>query len=188
MIATMKSGISKIRNPVIARVFRELDLVEQWGSGVRRIFEHAAAEHLPEPEIQEIGMRLRFTVRLDQPIAIERSIQSGLESAQVTAQVGKQVGEQVSEQVGEQVSEQVGEQVSEQVATLLRACAAGPKSKRELLDLAGLSDAYLNYKRHILPLLNQEFLERTIPEKPNSRLQKYRLTAKGRKWIGEGGL
>jgi len=26
-------------------------------------------------------------------------------------------------------------------------------------------------------------LEYTIPEKPNSRLQKYRLTAKGRAWL-----
>jgi ATP-dependent DNA helicase RecG len=62
----------------------------------------------------------------------------------------------------------------------LRACVSSPKSKRELLDLAGLSDAYLNYKRHILPLLQLGLIERTIPEKPNSRPQKYFLTAKGR--------
>jgi len=32
-IEDVKSGVSKIRNRVIARVFRELDLIEQWGSG-----------------------------------------------------------------------------------------------------------------------------------------------------------
>lgn len=30
-------GVSKLRNRVIARVFRELGLVEHWGSGVPRV-------------------------------------------------------------------------------------------------------------------------------------------------------
>lgn len=37
-IADMKQGISKIRNHIIARVFRELNLIEQWGSGISRIY------------------------------------------------------------------------------------------------------------------------------------------------------
>ncbi|MBW1956381.1 MAG: putative DNA binding domain-containing protein, partial [Deltaproteobacteria bacterium] len=37
-IEEMKQGTSRIRNPVIARVFKELNLIEQWGTGVRRIF------------------------------------------------------------------------------------------------------------------------------------------------------
>lgn len=77
-------------------------------------------------------------------------------------------------------SEQVGEPLSEQVARILRACAKAPRSKTELLTAAGLANAYLNYKRHILPLVEGGLLERTLPDKPNSRLQKYRLTAKGR--------
>ena len=34
--------------------------------------------------------------------------------------------------------------------------------------------------RNLKPDLQADCIERTIPEKPNSRLQKYRLTAKGR--------
>jgi ATP-dependent DNA helicase RecG len=40
-IEDMKQGVSKIRNHVIARIFRELDFIEQWGSGIRRIFKEA---------------------------------------------------------------------------------------------------------------------------------------------------
>ena len=34
-------------------------------------------------------------------------------------------------------------------------------------------------------LLRDELVEYTIPDKPNSRLQKYRLTDKGRTWLTE---
>jgi len=60
----MKQGMSKIRNQVIARTFRELELIEQWGTGVRRIFHEAEQLGLPEPEIVEIGMRIRLTIFL----------------------------------------------------------------------------------------------------------------------------
>jgi Fic family protein len=79
-------------------------------------------------------------------------------------------------------SEQVGAPVSEQVAKILKTCARAPRTKAELLKSAGLANAYLNYKRHIQPLVADGLLEMTIPDKPNSRLQKYRLTEKGRAW------
>lgn len=54
----------KIRNPVIARIFRELKLIEQWGSGVRNILREAQEQNLPEPIFEEIGTRLRLSVLL----------------------------------------------------------------------------------------------------------------------------
>ncbi|RYV80542.1 AAA family ATPase, partial [Legionella pneumophila] len=70
-IEDMRQGISKIRNHVIARVFRELNLIEQWGSGVSRIYSEAIEQKLQEPEIIEIGMRIRFIIYLAQGIPID---------------------------------------------------------------------------------------------------------------------
>jgi ATP-dependent DNA helicase RecG len=70
---------------------------------------------------------------------------------------------------------------------MLRSCIAEPQCRFDLLKAAGLSDVYMNYRRHLVPLLEQEVIERTIPEKPNSRLQKYRLSAKGKALLTSAG-
>ena len=38
-------------------------------------------------------------------------------------------------------------------------------------------------KRLVQDLLSETLIERTLPEKPNSRLQKYRLTKKGADYL-----
>jgi ATP-dependent DNA helicase RecG len=52
---------------VISRVFRELGLIEQWGSGIPVILEEAASQHLPPPLFEEVGLRFRVTLPLAQP-------------------------------------------------------------------------------------------------------------------------
>jgi len=56
-------GISKLRNRVIGRVFHELGLVEQWGSGVQRMISACHDDGLATPVWEEIGFRLRVTLR-----------------------------------------------------------------------------------------------------------------------------
>ena len=40
-------------------------------------------------------------------------------------------------------------------------------------------------KAYLVPALKADYVEMTLPDKPNSRLQKYRLTAKGRAWLAQ---
>ena len=52
---------------------------------------------------------------------------------------------------------------------------------QDLLSLSKKTDR-TKFKANILnPLIDAELLEMTIPGKPNSKLQKYRLTEKGKK-------
>lgn len=55
-------GISNLRNLVIARVFFELGLIEQWGSGIQRIIDECNEHGLQKPVFEEIGMRFRMTI------------------------------------------------------------------------------------------------------------------------------
>ena len=61
-LADLPQGISKLRNRTIGRVFHELGLVEQWGSGVQRMIATCRAAGLAPPAWEEVGLRLRVTI------------------------------------------------------------------------------------------------------------------------------
>lgn len=54
-------GISKLRNPVIGRVFHEIRLIERWGSGIKRMIEACLDAGLEKPLLEEIGTHFRVT-------------------------------------------------------------------------------------------------------------------------------
>jgi len=56
------SGISQLRNRVIGRVFRELNLIEQWGSGLRRMLNICGQQGMPLPKFEELGNFFRTTL------------------------------------------------------------------------------------------------------------------------------
>ena len=51
----LREGRSEIRNRVIARVFKELGYIEQWGTGLQRIKKTCLDHGLQEPRIREIS-------------------------------------------------------------------------------------------------------------------------------------
>jgi ATP-dependent DNA helicase RecG len=56
-----KSGISRVRNRVIARVFHELGFMEEWGTGYSKIVEICKTGSYPEPIFEELGTTMRVT-------------------------------------------------------------------------------------------------------------------------------
>lgn len=54
-----------------------------------------------------------------------------------------------------------------------------PHSRNEILSNIGLKNTYNNFRKNVMPLLQQELLTFTVPEKPRSRFQKYVITKKG---------
>ena len=69
-------------------------------------------------------------------------------------------------------------QVTPQVSELL-AVIQGEMSREALQSALGLLDRKSFRERYLQPALADGLIAMTIPDKPNSRLQKYRLTAKG---------
>jgi len=157
-VEDMKQGVSKIRNPVIARVFRELNLIEQWGSGVPRIFRETAESGFPEPYITELGLRTRFVFPLGKTIPAKELGRSGV---------------------------QLPTQSTDPVDRLLKVLTEGPFSSGELRKRLNLKHRPTFRENYLHPALEKGYIEMTIPEKPKSRLQKYRLTKRGKKILRE---
>jgi ATP-dependent DNA helicase RecG len=73
-------------------------------------------------------------------------------------------------------------EVTGEVRRLLPLCRE-PASRKELMEKLGLRHEDHFRKAYLLPALEAGLIERTVPDKPRSRLQRYRLTAKGRAFI-----
>lgn len=155
----MKSGISRIRNPVIARVFRELGLTEQWGSGIKRIFESAAQQGLPEPLVEEIATGIRLRIWLAQPHAAGQT-PAPADDTSILQRLESRLESKLA-------------------AKVLMRLTTQPMGKADLAKALGHTTVSGELHKQIRRLLDSGHIEMTLPDKPTSRLQRYRLTEAG---------
>lgn len=58
----IKRGVSKLRNRTIGKIFNKFGLIEQWGSGISRMFSSCEEAGFPEPKFEELGIHFRVTL------------------------------------------------------------------------------------------------------------------------------
>jgi ATP-dependent DNA helicase RecG len=78
-----------------------------------------------------------------------------------------------------EVTMEVATEVTTEVKRLLNVMT-GDHSRKELQELLRLKNAEHFRKAYLLPAISADLMQMTLPEKPKSRLQKYRLTETGR--------
>ena len=129
---------------------------EQIGSGIRRIRELCRGHEVSEPaiEVSEHWVTTTFF--------------------RPTAQVGDQIG--TKEGLRQYRPESRPESLEQRVLNQLQ---KGPMTKSDIVKGLGQKAVSGQLNKVIRALLSDRAIEYTIPEKPNSRLQKYRLTDKG---------
>ena len=56
------SGVSQLRNKIIGRIFKELKIIEQWGSGFGRMIDTCISQGINPPKIEELDRHFRITL------------------------------------------------------------------------------------------------------------------------------
>lgn len=144
-------------NPLLAEPLYLTKYIERMGTGTGDMIERCRKVGLPEPEFTQtdgFGTSLRRKPDL------------------AFISVGGEIAAQQTPPVTPPV---------EVLARLLE--QAGALGNAEIRSQLGLKDRTHLRERYVSPALAEGVIELTIPDKPNSRLQKYRLTARGRAWL-----
>ena len=81
--------------------------------------------------------------------------------------------------------ESTRKEVTDQVKKLLRALKTREKSGKKLIEELKLKHKPTFRMNYLKPAIEAGLIELTIPEKPKSRFQKYRLTKKGTRYCGK---
>lgn len=167
-IESIKEGISMPRNLVIARIFQMLDWVEQFGTGYLRITNSCAPHNYPLPEWREVGPYMDIVFK---PLVME-SIHEPPSAEQVGTELALS-----QHQVGTKSA------LSQDEIKVLENCSAAPIT--ELMIAFNWKDRTKFRRRFLMPLIEKGLLQMTVPDKPNSRLQKYVITQTGKKLLDQ---
>lgn len=140
------------RNPLLFGMMHRMNLVEKVGSGLLRIRQMCEAYPCPQPQIEADADWYRIIFRrAGAGPQSDLGPESGLESGLE----------------------------SKTAKSLLEVLEPQPLQRAEIARALGHGKVSGAVNRAVKELLQKQLIEYTLPDRPNSRLQKYRLTAKG---------
>ena len=190
---------SKPYNPRIAYAFFRAGMIEAWGRGIRRIVDmcREAGNPTPEWKVESSGdgLWLKFPFSAAYRAAVSEAGGATTPKATRAGVVGEvEAGDQPESQPesAESRSESQPESAESQPESrpesqpeslalrVLKELADGPMSKTELSSSLGQKKISGQLNKVIRLLVADGRIAYTIPDKPRSRLQQYRLTDKGR--------
>ena len=152
------------RKPLIAEPMFLARYAEKAGGGILDMIARCRELGQPAPEFRQSGGQ--FIQMLGRPQVVQPVV-----TPDTTVQVTVQVTDQVTGQFTGQVA-----------ARVLGFCRT-PKSGKEIQTLVGIRHRETFLVNYLTPLIEVGWLTRTIPDKPQSRSQKYRLTDAGQAWL-----
>lgn len=169
-----KGNVSKRRNPLIANLFRRIQMVEAWGRGMPLILQN-------EPNAKFKIIAKIFIASFDRPSFTKNEGERDDQPTQVASRVTRPKSRPESQP--EFSTSSVPVQFQSLEDRILDILTEGALPTSILSQRLGQKRVSGQLKVVLNKLLSESCVEFTIPDKPNSRLQKYRLTEKGRRFL-----
>ena len=151
-------------NPDIARVFFRAGMIESWGRGISEIMRACKQARVPEPDFrfEQLGLSVDFGFGGNQGTKSGPSQGPSQDQAATFAEL-----------------------TVEQRKTLEKTREA--ESLTELMSGVGRTNRTKFRNQVLRPLLGEGLIEMTIPDKPTSSQQKYRITLQGQAVLMQSG-
>ncbi|WP_255464123.1 MULTISPECIES: Fic family protein [unclassified Adlercreutzia] len=167
-----KSSIT--RNPLISKTLYRSGDIEAYGTDIKRI----------KDLCDDAGIEVEYVRTVDGTnLVFHRNDPFG-QNVVVGASPANET-EHETDPADRPSTDPVPTQLTDPVARLCAVLADGPLGISEAMGSLGLSQKRNFRERYLNPALELNCIERTIPDKPNSSKQKYRLTDKGRQYLQE---
>lgn len=200
----LETAVPFQKNPNLSAFFRAIDRADELGSGMRKLKLWGKKYGGKDPQLIEgDNFRMILTVPefAENPANIPEVVtvdgrrtedtpqveahDEAHDKAHDGAQSGAESGAQSESESGAECSNgQVTTEVTTEVKKLLGAIIR-EMTRKELQEVLRLKNDSHFRKQYLAPAMETGLIKMTIPNKPNSRLQKYRLTDKGRKIIDQ---
>ncbi|HKZ16752.1 MAG TPA: RNA-binding domain-containing protein [Geobacteraceae bacterium] len=184
----LEPGEKEVRNPVIATAMRRIAMCEQAGTGMRMMCEAWQALGHPAPVYKNDRAWKAFELfipELDKEVDMASDLMKAMFGKTPTPSGGTETEQVEAHEKAQEAQVEAQVELLKWQHDILISCSSGEKTGRELLEIAGYSSRTGNFKKGLQRLLDYQLLELTVPDKPNSRLQKYRLTEKGRRVLAK---
>ena len=152
-------------NPIIANVFYRRGTMEAWGRGIGIIMESCEKQGLPEPEINVSAPFVNLTIWFKQPMN-----KNGGRQTPPVRDSDTSSKSHCCTPSSEGIHPKIGDLSPQD--RVFGFCAT-PRSVSEIANMLGVNDKKWVRKKYITPFIGTR-LKMTIPDKPNSRNQKYK--------------
>lgn len=172
-------------NPDIANTFFRAGYIESWGRGIEKVILACKSYGCPKPEWEFDGTGLSMTLWFKKEYVahgVDSSAEDVVQDERVDNQHYTSIDNSIFDKIVEDVSK-ICPRYARDVSEMLIAIKKAPTAEADFNDLTGTTDKTYRrtYLRNVItPAIEAGLIERTLPDKPTSRYQKYRLTDKGR--------